>query len=119
MVKDCPNCGLVNPPEAARCDCRYDFKGAERRLVAQGHDTEAAHRAVSDLGRMRSNALRKAGEKKMLSGAMWCVGGIIVTALTYQAAASRPGGGTYIITWGAIVFGAIQFVRGLMQLSGR
>jgi hypothetical protein len=25
MVKDCPKCGLVNPPEAARCDCGYDF----------------------------------------------------------------------------------------------
>src|SRR5207249_1013224 len=25
MVKDCPKCGLVNPPEAQRCDCGYDF----------------------------------------------------------------------------------------------
>lgn len=23
---DCPNCNLVNPPTAARCDCGYDFK---------------------------------------------------------------------------------------------
>jgi hypothetical protein len=22
---DCPTCGLVNPPEAARCDCGFDF----------------------------------------------------------------------------------------------
>lgn len=25
MVKDCPRCGMVNPPEALRCDCGYDF----------------------------------------------------------------------------------------------
>jgi hypothetical protein len=25
MPKDCPKCGLVNPPEAQRCDCGYDF----------------------------------------------------------------------------------------------
>ncbi len=24
-VRDCPRCGLVNPPAAARCDCGYDF----------------------------------------------------------------------------------------------
>ena len=25
MVKDCPKCRLVNPPDAQRCDCGYDF----------------------------------------------------------------------------------------------
>ena len=30
-VRDCPKCGLVNPPEAARCDCGYDF--VARRFV--------------------------------------------------------------------------------------
>ena len=24
----CPNCGLINPPGAARCDCGYDFAAA-------------------------------------------------------------------------------------------
>jgi hypothetical protein len=23
---DCPNCKLVNPPTASRCDCGYDFQ---------------------------------------------------------------------------------------------
>ncbi|MCX6830010.1 MAG: hypothetical protein NT002_12135 [candidate division Zixibacteria bacterium] len=57
-----------------------------------------------------------AGQKNMLVGALWCIGGIIVTVATYQAAVSR-GGGTYFITWGAILFGAIQFFRGLIQAS--
>jgi hypothetical protein len=25
MSQTCPRCGLFNPPEAARCDCGYDF----------------------------------------------------------------------------------------------
>jgi len=23
---DCPTCGIINPPEAVRCDCGYDFE---------------------------------------------------------------------------------------------
>jgi hypothetical protein len=30
MVNECPCCGLVNPPEAQRCDCGFDF--ATRRM---------------------------------------------------------------------------------------
>jgi hypothetical protein len=28
-MKECPNCKLINPPDAVRCDCGYDF-GPER-----------------------------------------------------------------------------------------
>ena len=45
-------------------------------------------------------------------GALWCVGGIVVTAVTYQVAS---GGGTYVVAWGAILFGAIQALRGLYR----
>ena len=51
----------------------------------------------------------------MIFGALWCVGGIVVTAVTYSSAVSSPGGGHYIIAWGAIVFGAVQFFKGLFQ----
>jgi hypothetical protein len=46
----------------------------------------------------------------MLHGALWCGGGILVTVFTYAAAS---GGGTYVVAWGAIVFGAIQFFKGV------
>ena len=25
MAQDCPKCGLINPTQAQRCDCGYDF----------------------------------------------------------------------------------------------
>lgn len=53
------------------------------------------------------------GGKDMLVGALWCIGGIVVTALTYSAASE--GGGTYVVAWGAILFGGIQFLRGLFR----
>jgi hypothetical protein len=53
----------------------------------------------------------------MMFGALWCIGGLLVTVLTYQAAAGGEGG-KYVVAWGAMLFGAIQFFRGVMQTSG-
>jgi hypothetical protein len=39
----------------------------------------------------------------------------VVTAVIYQAASQ---GGHYVIAWGAVLFGAIQFLRGLFQVLG-
>lgn len=48
--------------------------------------------------------------RHMLFGFLWAAGGTIVTVATYNAAS---GGGTYVIAWGAILFGIIDFFRGL------
>jgi hypothetical protein len=87
----------------------------EKRLVEKGLDAESAQIVVTNLKAARSKAMKEAGQKNMLYGALWCIGGLIVTAVTFQAAA---GGGSYVIAWGAILFGGIQFFRGLMQSSG-
>lgn len=60
--------------------------------------------------------MERQGGKVMLFGALWCIGGIVVTAVTYQAASSS-GGGTYFVAYGAIIFGAIQFFKGLFMLA--
>jgi len=52
------------------------------------------------------------GKKNMLTGALWLIGGVVVTAATWSAAS---GGGTYIFAWGAILFGAVQLIIGLVQ----
>ena len=39
--------------------------------------------------------------------------GVILTTATYLFALHAPNGGTYIIAWGAIVFGAVRFFQGL------
>jgi len=79
-------------------------------LIEQGLDADSATIVVTNLEKQIIESKKEKANKDMLHGALWCVGGIIVTAITYSAAS---GGGTYIVAWGAILFGAIQFLKGL------
>jgi hypothetical protein len=60
---------------------------------------------------------RPDASRDMLVGALWCIGGIVVTAVTYSAASN--GGGTYFVAWGAILFGGLQFLRGAVNAARR
>ncbi len=84
----------------------------ESILREKGIAPDVASSMVSDMLKTRAAMLREEGGRNMLQGALWCIGGILVTAMTYNMASE---GDTYIVTWGAIVFGAIQFFRGLGQ----
>jgi hypothetical protein len=61
-------------------------------------------------------ASKLAGMRNMFFGALWCIGGLAVTGFTY-AAASAAGGGRYVVAGGAILFGGLQFIRGLLQYA--
>jgi hypothetical protein len=49
-------------------------------------------------------------KKSILYGALWCIGGLVVTIGSYSSASD---GGSYTIAWGAIIFGLIKFFKGL------
>jgi len=51
--------------------------------------------------------------RQMITGALWAVGGLAVTLASYSAASDGPGGGRYMVTYGAIIYGVITFFRGL------
>ena len=93
------------------------------KLRERGLSEDATRAVLSRLvippPRVDENAFRDAAKKHMLYGALWCVGGIILTAGTYQAASNDPRGGSYVIAWGAIAFGFIDFLRGLFAYLGR
>ncbi|MBK9036764.1 MAG: hypothetical protein IPL61_36865 [Myxococcales bacterium] len=58
---------------------------------------------------------RRAAVTNLVLGAFLCGVGTLVTIVTYDGAA---GGGTYIVAWGPMVFGAIRFFKGLVGLAG-
>jgi hypothetical protein len=55
------------------------------------------------------NVRSKKYKKHLILGLLWMIGGGTLTLVTYNAASP---GGTYFIFWGAIIWGAIDFIRG-------
>jgi hypothetical protein len=91
-----------------------------KQLTKQGVSEENASRVVYSVQQSINNFKASPQGRKivadqslqrMLRGGAICVLGIIVTVVTYGAATS--GGGTYFVCWGAIIFGAIDFIIGL------
>lgn len=102
------------------------YNYAARLLIDEDKNSEEVIKALIEKGVSRENATRlvdkliveieeaqnSRANKDMLYGALWCIGGLLVTAISYAA---TGGGGRYVLAWGAILFGGIQFVRGMMR----
>jgi hypothetical protein len=89
----------------------------EEVLRAQGFDAAAASAIVAEADRTKDER-RIAGRRGMIIGAVISGIGIAFTAGTYIAATNN-GGGTYVVWWGLIAVGAIQFFRGLNQMTDK
>lgn len=94
-------------------------------LMEGGLTAEAADSVIEDVARERMNAIalrqkaakeakRAEAKSDMLYGALWCIGGLVVTIGSFVLADAN-GGGRYVVTWGAVIFGAYQFFRGVMN----
>jgi len=94
-----------------------------RELVERGWAKETAKQFVDDIDEeIRSyveeykwtpegrQAMVAQYKRRMLFGFLWAAGGTAVTIGTYEAAGE---GGVFFIAWGAIIFGIIDFLRGL------
>jgi len=88
----------------------------ESKLMEKGLTALSVVEIMRDIAKQRAGATKEAGIRNMFLGGLVCVGGIVVTVVTYAAA---MGGGTFIVAWGAIIFGAGLFVRGLQQHQGK
>ncbi len=117
------NAGM-QPTQAQLAQAVYDFAAQEladgasasevRGMLRQrGLDGNTAAHIVAALTSAAKPA-QKAGVGNMVLGAAWCIGGTIVTVATYDAAQQ---GGEYVIAYGAIITGVIQFLHGLIQIS--
>ena len=110
---------IVNQIYGFTADMLYNQKKSieetKAALIENGLRAEDADVVIANLQNQYKQEKREAGNKNMLYGALWCVGGLLVTILTYSAVSD---GGTYVVAWGAVIFGAIQFFKGLFQRLG-
>ena len=83
-------------------------------LIERGLDQELATAVILNLTNAEAAARQAVGKQNMMYGAFWCLLGIGVTVYTRLAA---TGGGIYLVFWGAIAFGAIQFFRGVAHCN--
>jgi hypothetical protein len=74
-------------------------------LVTQGAEREFATTIASQLEEQMNAAKKSRAQKDMLYGALWCIGGTVLTLAHIG-----------FIFWGAIVFGAVQFFKGVINL---
>lgn len=93
---------------------KMDESEVRTALVDKGVSYEIADLIVSPLVKEIHRVKQERGNKDMMVGGLWLAGGILVTVLTFSAAS---GGGTYVIAYGAIIAGLVQFVRGMMNSS--
>ncbi|OYQ31937.1 hypothetical protein CHU92_14940 [Flavobacterium cyanobacteriorum] len=71
----------------------YEVKQA---LMLQGLSEADAAIVVDNVEIMIDDAQKAKARKDMLWGAVWCIGGTIITIATYSAAS---GGGRYVVAW--------------------
>ena len=91
-----------------------DVVRTENQDWVKVRDLNGAEGYISGRTQIRAIAekTKALARKNMIGGALWCIGGIAVTVYTYGASSS---GGTYIVAWGAILFGFVQLVQGIYQ----
>lgn len=87
----------------------------EAREAAATAITKSAGSDAAAGGDGDNEAQRSQGARNLFFGLLWCMGGIAVTAWTYQSASSL--GGRYTVAYGAIIVGVVQAIRGLVQLG--
>jgi len=78
----------------------------ERLLILKGLPEASASALVLELEGPIREAKKAQAKKDMLHGGLWCLGG---TALTMAHVG--------FVFWGAIIFGGVQFIKGVTNLK--
>ena len=95
------------------------FGEIEAQLVKDGVDEDLIKEIMIQVEGKTPQAMEEKNTLDMRHGLYWLLGGISVSVVTYLIARSSKNGGIYIIAYGAVIAGAIQFLRALLKSSGR
>jgi len=82
-----------------------------KELTNRGLQSEVASRIVNETQSLLKKARGEKHKKRMTRGALWTIAGLVLTCGSYLFASD---GGSYVLCWGAIIFGLIDFFVGLI-----
>lgn len=104
----------VDPAERARLDAVLALLTDPERRAEYDRGLPMAPHAASEAAPDPASAA-SAAFAHARNGALWFAGGALLTAASFVGAAP---GGRFTIAWGAVLFGALQLVRGLSAYMG-
>ena len=52
------------------------------------------------------------GTRSLAWGAVWFIGGLLVTLYTYGQASASEFGGVYVVAWGPMLYGVYRLISG-------
>ena len=79
-------------------------------LLQREIDKDSATLMISSM-EAKAKDILASHEADKLRGGLVCAAGLAITFVTYSAVSTS--GGTYVVAWGAIIFGAIRFFKAL------
>jgi hypothetical protein len=86
------------------CPPKYDARGVVMDWLDSINEQEIYDSLIP--------SARLAGLIEMGKGILWTLGGAVLSWGTYQSASVY--GGTYAIFWGAMLYGALRILRGVL-----
>ena len=123
MSRTCPRCKLINPDSTVRCDCGYDFATGEIKAshlqTAVNEKAAARFQELVEKHGSVDAALKAIAKRTMSQGVMALVIGLVGTGISYAVAVGESNQNGSVVFTGAILVGAVQFVRGLTQYLRR
>lgn len=111
----CGRCWHLNEPGRTGCGHCNNTWGLDALPLLPQARAQAEQNVARD--KAGGQARYQSGRVRTGTGLAVAVVGALVTWGTH-AAASNSGGGRYVIAWGAIVFGLVHAVRGLVDWMG-
>jgi hypothetical protein len=75
-------------------------------LIEKGVNNTEAEALIENLEEQMRDTKKSQAQKDILWGAVWCIGGLVGTFAE-----------TGFVFWGAIVFGGIQLIKGLINYN--
>ncbi len=87
-------------------------QAVEKSLVSRGASPEIAKKVASEAQSAIKKLRREKYKNRMVRGFLWTIVGVIITCGTYAFADNL--GGKFVLLYGAIIFGIIDLVAGLI-----